>query len=1071
MSIQKMPPIQISSSDPLILGSKRPTLTPSYEVIGHKDVHMPSVQYIPVAPTATPEIPIEFPISEDGIIQGAADPYGNLKYVMDITEQSRLEKMGSQTSIEVDSNDFNSDSECEEESIKEIDDKRQLRRVGTCFAVIRKVSSRHEIGGRRTSIPGEVECDDLMDAVPGCANTNHSNAIENNTFSNLWSFKLLHSCTGRSERFLEHCQNISMQMRKFISKLRNALSHEHEYIAHLDSVMDQYLGQSVLNNTYGLNHLETDYENEVLRNISPPKLGKVHIELQVHFKAWDDIMKKWQSLRQGDSVYMVKQLLVLQKRVKTYQTEMLELTQKLIEQRLRSLTSCAVVRGKKDEAEAEWSHVLGAGSLKRFCKLIEAYNNILRRNSNEKKRPSEDVRSSSPFYIESLPTSLYSDDKHFTFSDCQPCVSVPFSVSRLLSILCQPAKEELATSMMKIISLLQSSRSNSEEEEDFLSELNTNIEWGNAKDVQKDEDDITTHVSGVPLPSVPNDAASSETFLSVRQLIYSQGSFVISFMKCLAGNTSLLRGRKKTKSPRSTSFSQLFPEDLASNMSSDDEVSSVASSSFFSQMSGTPTSSRIKKTVLWRDSWDQDAVRSFSKLYISSIVSKGPGSSMQLQVATSDSSKSATVHKWMREDIQSQRFRTGMQTLHLESLLSNLSILDLMNEDVIESSQLSIHTFIIEKALGDWDSYTCQALAIGEMDKCGSLPVEGTQQALTKTGWTYVKTIHPLMYIMDRFRDNEVVAQNALPRLESTLDALHRWCYMKIQHYLASWSLRPLMQVSLGDLSQLTVVALHCLPLVEKCHNFVESRRMENPATLHLATKHLKNIDDIITNMQTLSGDCMRAYLKKSAHLAESIVEKVFPSNKVWRQKNLTDHCSASTYMEHCVKSLVVPVCTAVSVLDPRSQLASVPPMVSALVDSILKHIFNKKIIFSVEGALQLRRDFEHILDVACSDTSNLCQEVRRSLPFCKAMKRGIRVCKLLQRTDVVQETKLGAKGYQINQCQNNGQSHVSDVGAEYEKDEISWMPKEKEILALRLISKNRKKKWFSLPCSDNAME
>jgi len=58
------------------------------------------------------------------------------------------------------------------------------------------------------------------------------------------------------------------------------------------------------------------------------------------------------------------------------------------------------------------------------------------------------------------------------------------------------------------------------------------------------------------------------------------------------------------------------------------------------------------------------------------------------------------------------------------------------------------------------------------------------------------------------------------------------------------------VQVSLGDLSQVTTIGLNCLPLIEKCHNSVESRRLENPATLQLATYHLKNIDGIITNMQ-----------------------------------------------------------------------------------------------------------------------------------------------------------------------------------------------------------------------------
>ena len=63
------------------------------------------------------------------------------------------------------------------------------------------------------------------------------------------------------------------------------------------------------------------------------------------------------------------------------------------------------------------------------------------------------------------------------------------------------------------------------------------------------------------------------------------------------------------------------------------------------------------------------------------------------------------------------------------------------------------------------------------------------------------------------------------------------------------------MQVTLGDLNHVTQLALASLPLIEKCHNHVESRRMESPGTLQQATKHLRDIDAIITDMQVSCTD------------------------------------------------------------------------------------------------------------------------------------------------------------------------------------------------------------------------
>uniref|UniRef100_H2YFR6 Uncharacterized protein n=1 Tax=Ciona savignyi TaxID=51511 RepID=H2YFR6_CIOSA len=156
--------------------------------------------------------------------------------------------------------------------------------------------------------------------------------------------------------------------------------------------------------------------------------------------------------------------------------------------------------------------------------------------------------------METIPTSLHPEKKRRIFSADDagnaPCL---FSVARLLSILCEPAAEDLASAISKIISLLRSSTSCSEEEE-YYTYTSADVDWGNAKDVQQDEDDITTHICGHPLPLIPDTNASAETFSTVRKLVYSQSTFVISFMKCLAGNTSLLRGRRKSKSPRPTSF-------------------------------------------------------------------------------------------------------------------------------------------------------------------------------------------------------------------------------------------------------------------------------------------------------------------------------------------------------------------------------------------------------------------------------------------------------------------------------------------------------------------------------------
>ena len=66
------------------------------------------------------------------------------------------------------------------------------------------------------------------------------------------------------------------------------------------------------------------------------------------------------------------------KRIKNYESEMFLLTEDLITARLSSFAYCVTKYSSDDDAEREWDYILGTGSLKRLCKLIEVYNKLLR---------------------------------------------------------------------------------------------------------------------------------------------------------------------------------------------------------------------------------------------------------------------------------------------------------------------------------------------------------------------------------------------------------------------------------------------------------------------------------------------------------------------------------------------------------------------------------------------------------------------------------------------------------------------------------------------------------------------
>ncbi|XP_076813225.1 uncharacterized protein LOC143459820 [Clavelina lepadiformis] len=960
----------------------------------------------------------------------------------------------------------------------------KLKKVGSCFVLIRKDDGAglddnfDQLAGSQSTLPGTV---DNSKNEPSHQKESFSTDQVNTHF---WNAKLQLSSIKQTTNFAQYCRHNLTQVRKFITKLQLAIHEEKHYLREIEErKLQNYSPDAHPDSNYeGIGNEDEDSLDPRGTLIRPPKLGKVYAELNTHFKAWIDILRKWQSNKQSLSAQVVNLFLMYQKRIKSLQKQMLYLTEELIQARLISLASCATSQSRLRDADHEWEVVFGVSCLKRFCKLIEAYNKLISQKDNEENNRRESaVRTSTYSLFDSL-TSLSSDFNHKSNLLTAQSSLRPFTVPRILSYLAGPVKQDLASSLLKILTLIHKDQQDVEDDYEFENEDKPQkVNWGHAAEIDFDEDQVITHVAGFKVNNISDSTTSNDALTLVKHVLYTQGSFIVSFMNCLAANTSLLRARLKSKSPRSLSPLKYYNDD-GSAISSDDDASSIASSSFFSQVSGAsgPSSSRRRKTVVWRDSWDHEAVKSFSKSYMASLVTEGPSDTLQSLIFHQQrfhhdgSGTGQHLRAIDRMCCFRPRFWFDSQALTLDASVTNMITLEILPEDILESVHESTQAFIIETALMNWDRSFCQALGVGIKDKCGSLPVEGVLP-LSKTAWLYIEAVHSLMFIMDRYDKRESVAREALPRLEATLDAFYRWCQSKIQQFLVSWSLRPLMQVSLGDLSQLTSLSLECLKMVEKCHNHVESRRMENPATLMLATKHLKNIDETITNMQSLSGECMRMYVKKCSYLAITAIDASFPSPKLWKQNNLTDHSCASSYMERAVTSVIRPICSSVSVIDGRSQLAAVPPAVTAILDAVVRYILRKSIRFSVQGAMQLQRDFEHVIDFVCDDATGMCRQVRRAVPFLTSVKRAMWVASTLQRTDALEEGNSGKSGYEASRKKRHSRNAVNTADDLTENPEDGeWDLKERDLLALRMHEKTHKlrgKKWFSLPCSEKAVD
>ena len=136
-------------------------------------------------------------------------------------------------------------------------------------------------------------------------------------------------------------------------------------------------------------------------------------------------------------------------------------------------------------------------------------------------------------------------------------------------------------------------------------------------------------------------------------------------------------------------------------MSSDDETSSVASSLIFGHRASSSGIHKRRKTVVWRDSWDQEAVKSSSKSYIASIVTQGPVQTLLSRAVDfnptggTSPSKSALVRAdtaWFRP-----RFWPDEKALITDASVINMMTMEILPDDLLERLLDSTQSFVVEK--------------------------------------------------------------------------------------------------------------------------------------------------------------------------------------------------------------------------------------------------------------------------------------------------------------------------------------------------------------------------------------
>ncbi|CAN2390272.1 hypothetical protein PRIEUP_LOCUS308 [Pristimantis euphronides] len=359
--------------------------------------------------------------------------------------------------------------------------------------------------------------------------------------------------------------------------------------------------------------------------------------------------------------------------------------------------------------------------------------------------------------------------------------------------------------------------------------------------------------------------------------------------------------------------------------------------------------------------------------------------------------------------------RTAEVLRLIHNALQNRWAPELCREPVLRLCEHLLHT----TAFVSWDRGTCWALSSALTDRCGpSLLEDGACRTHSRTcailltvccdlsallntlssgkrppsPAVYLSRSHlepsDLILAMSSPADNVSGHPGVLSRCAASLQLCDLWLRSRSRIYASSGSLPNLLLISHGD-----------LPVIQEQMRSVTSATEDvqwQPGCQRVRGKLQKaavSLEGTAACLPPLLGSVC-------SHRAQAIFQHMMPVGRHWRRKvDSGPDLVASEYAQAAVSAILVPLLQGVSTLSPEEQVFAVSVGVGGFMDAWMGHILEERMSFSLQGALQLRCDFECVRELLQVRDFGMSPEVVHaalSLPVFQQADNAI-VCLLQQ--------------------------------------------------------------------------
>ncbi|XP_061757585.1 uncharacterized protein ccdc142 isoform X4 [Nerophis ophidion] len=349
----------------------------------------------------------------------------------------------------------------------------------------------------------------------------------------------------------------------------------------------------------------------------------------------------------------------------------------------------------------------------------------------------------------------------------------------------------------------------------------------------------------------------------------------------------------------------------------------------------------------------------------------------------------------------------NFQVLQMISQASKTDELPKEGRAMLEEFSLSM---LVSTIHAQWDYVACRSLGVALKDKCQTcvsqrgrplMPsTNHNDSMMSMTAEKLLQLFPPLLSSVsycstpgsfDFFPSWSTLCRRTINLMLATVQLSTVWIMSKAYQFLSSWSLNKFLLITQGDLNVLRE-SLDTVVLQTKSLMLNSNHLSTHHIHLQLLLKQqFTKLESAVSQLQGFSSLVLETFSKDCKRISADVFEQTMPSAGHWRPNHRPEFpSSASEYASLAAQNVIGQVLEGVTSLSDDARTQALSLSMTAFMEAWMEHILKHKIKFSVQGALQLKQDFDSVKELICSDTYALPEELLRQI-LCLSLALGAR--------------------------------------------------------------------------------